>query len=84
MMLKSYEDSSWLYTFFAPRDMISLIIVLGGPDEFIRGLQYTCPRLPAFSPLVTSRHSFGLSVSLRWPPWSLIALQPLLHLEPVQ
>jgi predicted alpha-1,2-mannosidase len=37
---ETYEGSCWLYTFYAPQDMASLITALGGPDEFIRRLTY--------------------------------------------
>lgn len=37
---ETYEGSSWLYTFFAPGDMASLIKTLGGPDEFVRRLDF--------------------------------------------
>ena len=37
---ETYEGSAWLYTFFAPADMAALINILGGPDEFVRRLDY--------------------------------------------
>ena len=37
---ETYEGSSWLYSFFVPGDMASLIVALGGPDEFVRRLNY--------------------------------------------
>ncbi|KAJ6445251.1 alpha-1,2-mannosidase subfamily [Purpureocillium lavendulum] len=37
---ETYEGSCWLYTFYAPHDMSSLITTLGGPDEFVRRLQF--------------------------------------------
>ncbi|KAI4600770.1 hypothetical protein KJ359_012932 [Pestalotiopsis sp. 9143b] len=37
---ETYEGSSWLYTFFAPHDHARLIATLGGPDEFVRRLDY--------------------------------------------
>ncbi|KAI1389855.1 glycoside hydrolase family 92 protein [Hypoxylon trugodes] len=37
---ETYEGSPWLYTFFAPQDMASLITTLGGPDTFVSRLDY--------------------------------------------
>lgn len=37
---ETYEGSSWLYTFFVPGDMASLIAILGGPSTFIRRLDH--------------------------------------------
>ncbi|KAF1996979.1 glycoside hydrolase family 92 protein [Amniculicola lignicola CBS 123094] len=37
---ETYEGSSWLYTFFAPGDMASLITLLGGPERFIARLDF--------------------------------------------
>ncbi|KAK5110704.1 hypothetical protein LTR62_005581 [Meristemomyces frigidus] len=37
---ETYEGSAWLYTFFVPQDQAALITTLGGPDEFIRRLNY--------------------------------------------
>lgn len=37
---ETYEGSSWMYTFFAPHDMAALIATLGGPDAFVRRLDY--------------------------------------------
>lgn len=37
---ETYEGSSWLYTFFVPGDMASLIATLGGPSTFIARLDY--------------------------------------------
>jgi putative alpha-1,2-mannosidase len=34
------EGSAWLYTFFAPHDMASLISLLGGPSSFVARLSY--------------------------------------------
>ena len=47
---ETYEGSSWLYTFYVPQDMATLIITLGGPEEFVRRLQYlhTTPNLLYF------------------------------------
>lgn len=36
----TYEGSPWLYTFFVPQDMASLIDTLGGKDTFIRRLDF--------------------------------------------
>lgn len=47
---ETYEGSSWLYTFYVPQDMATLITTLGGPDEFTRRLEYlhTTPNLLYF------------------------------------
>ncbi|KLU83926.1 hypothetical protein MAPG_02975 [Magnaporthiopsis poae ATCC 64411] len=38
---ETYEGGSWLYTFLAaPHDMATLINALGGPDAFVRRLEY--------------------------------------------
>jgi len=37
---ETYEGSSWMYTFYVPQDHASLIIALGGPDAFVRRLDY--------------------------------------------
>jgi predicted alpha-1,2-mannosidase len=37
---ETYEGSSWMYTFFAPHDMATLINTLGGPDTFVSRLDY--------------------------------------------
>ncbi|KAI1845148.1 hypothetical protein JX266_008695 [Neoarthrinium moseri] len=37
---ETYEGSSWMYTTFAPHDMARLITTLGGPDAFVRRLDY--------------------------------------------
>ncbi|KAK4176832.1 family 92 putative glycoside hydrolase [Triangularia setosa] len=38
--LSSYEGSPWLYSFFVPQDMDSLITLMGGPDAFVERLNY--------------------------------------------
>ncbi|GAB1315992.1 hypothetical protein MFIFM68171_06202 [Madurella fahalii] len=38
--LDTYEGSPWLYSFFAPQDMATLIRLMGGPAEFVRRLTY--------------------------------------------
>lgn len=37
---ETYEGSCWLYTFFVPHDMASLITALGGPDSFVSRLDF--------------------------------------------
>lgn len=37
---ETYEGSAWLYTFFVPQDQAKLIATLGGPEEFVRRLDY--------------------------------------------
>nr|POE82297.1 putative secreted glycosidase [Quercus suber] len=37
---ETYEGSAWLYTFFVPQDMNSLITTLGGPEAFVNRLDY--------------------------------------------
>ncbi|KAG8168406.1 hypothetical protein KVR01_001155 [Diaporthe batatas] len=37
---ETYEGSSWLYTFYVPQDMATLITTLGGPERFVSRLQY--------------------------------------------
>ncbi|KAI1336984.1 glycoside hydrolase family 92 protein [Xylariaceae sp. FL0016] len=36
----TYEGSPWLYTFYVPQDMASLIKVLGGKERFTERLEY--------------------------------------------
>jgi putative alpha-1,2-mannosidase len=36
----TYEGSPWLYSFFVPQDMASLVSLMGGPDRFIQRLTY--------------------------------------------
>ncbi|ETS74432.1 hypothetical protein PFICI_14298 [Pestalotiopsis fici W106-1] len=36
----TYEGSPWLYTFYVPQDMASLIETLGGREPFIQRLEY--------------------------------------------
>ncbi|KAK8065956.1 secreted glycosidase [Apiospora hydei] len=36
----TYEGSPWLYTFYVPQDMASLIVTLGGKEAFINRLSY--------------------------------------------
>ncbi|EAQ84908.1 hypothetical protein CHGG_08922 [Chaetomium globosum CBS 148.51] len=38
--LDTYEGSPWLYSFYAPQDMATLIHVMGGPDAFVERLAY--------------------------------------------
>ncbi|KAK4189368.1 family 92 putative glycoside hydrolase [Podospora australis] len=38
--LETYEGSPWLYSFFVPQDMQSLIKLMGGPAEFVERLTY--------------------------------------------
>jgi predicted alpha-1,2-mannosidase len=38
--LETYEGNPWLYTLYVPGDMANLIITLGGPDAFVRRLNY--------------------------------------------
>ncbi|KAI9726486.1 MAG: hypothetical protein M1828_001308 [Chrysothrix sp. TS-e1954] len=37
---ETFESSIWEYSFFVPHDQASLIKVLGGPDPFVRRLDY--------------------------------------------
>ncbi|KAH7038921.1 glycoside hydrolase family 92 protein [Macrophomina phaseolina] len=37
---ETYEGSSWLYTFYVPQDMATLVTALGGPETFTRRVQY--------------------------------------------
>ncbi|UJO24429.1 uncharacterized protein CLAFUR5_13754 [Fulvia fulva] len=37
---ETYEGSSWLYSFFVPHDMASLITTMGGPTTFVKRLDY--------------------------------------------
>lgn len=37
---ETYEGSSWLYTFFVPHDMATLITTLGGAETFVKRLDY--------------------------------------------
>ncbi|TVY40664.1 putative secreted glycosidase [Lachnellula occidentalis] len=37
---ETYEGSSWMYTFFVPQDMATLIRTLGGPSHFAARLSY--------------------------------------------
>ncbi|KAI1848938.1 hypothetical protein JX266_005366 [Neoarthrinium moseri] len=37
---ETYEGSPWLYTFYVPQDMASLITTLGGKEAFIERLSY--------------------------------------------
>lgn len=37
---ETYEGSAWLYTFYVPHDMNTLISTLGGPTSFVNRLDY--------------------------------------------
>ncbi|KAM3501635.1 hypothetical protein MY10362_005394 [Beauveria mimosiformis] len=37
---ETYEGGSWLYTFYIPHDVATLVPTLGGADEFLRRLRY--------------------------------------------
>ncbi|KAI9642587.1 hypothetical protein NHQ30_009392 [Ciborinia camelliae] len=37
---ETYEGSSWMYTFFVPQDMATLVLTLGGPSTFVSRLRY--------------------------------------------
>jgi putative alpha-1,2-mannosidase len=37
---ETYEGSSWMYTFFVPQDMATLVTTLGGPETFAKRLSY--------------------------------------------
>ncbi|KAI1310598.1 alpha-1,2-mannosidase-like protein [Xylaria venustula] len=36
----TYEGSPWLYSFYVPQDMASLIGLMGGPERFVERLDY--------------------------------------------
>jgi putative alpha-1,2-mannosidase len=38
--LDTYEGSPWLYSFYAPQDMASLIALMGGPEHFVARLRF--------------------------------------------
>ncbi|KAF2484605.1 alpha-1,2-mannosidase [Neohortaea acidophila] len=38
--MATFEDSIWEYTFFVPQDQAKLVAALGGPDTFVRRLDY--------------------------------------------
>jgi predicted alpha-1,2-mannosidase len=38
--LDTYEGSPWLYSFFVPQDMASLVAAMGGPQRFVERLTY--------------------------------------------
>ncbi|KAL2187253.1 glycoside hydrolase family 92 protein [Thermothelomyces heterothallicus CBS 203.75] len=38
--LDTYEGSPWLYSFFVPQDMATLVQLMGGPDAFVKRLRY--------------------------------------------
>lgn len=38
--IDTYEGSCWSYSFYAPQDMASLIVYMGGPATFVRRLDY--------------------------------------------
>ncbi|KAK4164565.1 family 92 putative glycoside hydrolase [Cladorrhinum sp. PSN259] len=38
--LETYEGSPWLYSFFVPQDMSSLVSLMGGPQNFVDRLTY--------------------------------------------
>ena len=38
--LETYEGSPWLYSFFAPQDMHTLIHLMGGPEAFVKRLTF--------------------------------------------
>lgn len=38
--LDTYEGSPWLYSFYAPQDMSTLIGLMGGPDAFVERLRF--------------------------------------------
>jgi putative alpha-1,2-mannosidase len=38
--VETYESSVWEYSFFVPHDQARLITALGGPDTFVRRLDY--------------------------------------------
>jgi len=37
---RTYEGSTWLYSFFAPGDMEGVITAMGGPQTFVKRLQH--------------------------------------------
>ncbi|KAG4441758.1 hypothetical protein IFR05_002749 [Cadophora sp. M221] len=37
---ETYEGACWLYTFFVPQDMAALVVLLGGPEEFTKRLNF--------------------------------------------
>ena len=37
---ETYEGSEWLYTWFVPQDQAALVTTLGGPEEFVRRLDF--------------------------------------------
>ncbi|KAF2021089.1 glycoside hydrolase family 92 protein [Aaosphaeria arxii CBS 175.79] len=37
---ETYEGSCWMYTFYVPGDMATLVQTLGGPREFVRRLDF--------------------------------------------
>lgn len=37
---ETYEGSAWMYTFFVPQDMATLVTTLGGPAKFVERLSY--------------------------------------------
>ncbi|RDL31079.1 putative alpha-1,2-mannosidase subfamily [Venustampulla echinocandica] len=37
---ETYEGSAWMYTFYVPQDMATLIKTLGGPESFVDRLSY--------------------------------------------
>ena len=37
---ETYEGSSWMYTFFVPQDMATLVATIGGPEKFTERLTY--------------------------------------------
>ncbi|OJD30632.1 glycoside hydrolase family 92 protein [Diplodia corticola] len=37
---ETYEGSIWLYTFYVPQDMATLITTLGGPETFTRRVEF--------------------------------------------
>jgi putative alpha-1,2-mannosidase len=38
--LDTYEGSPWLYSFYAPQDMSTLISLMGGPEAFVQRLSF--------------------------------------------
>lgn len=37
---ETFEDSIWEYTFFVPQDQAKLVSALGGPEDFVKRLDY--------------------------------------------
>lgn len=37
---ETFEDSIWEYTFFVPQDQAKLVSTLGGPEDFVKRLDY--------------------------------------------